>query len=127
MLPLFLDIDRVLQIHRSLIETYGGTLGVRDIALLHSALAMPQATFDGRLLHADLCEQAAAYLFHLVQNHAFIDGNKRVGAATAIIFLALNGVEIEADEDGLVDLTLSVARGEAGKPDIAAFFRAKAL
>jgi death-on-curing protein len=123
--PLFLDIDRVLRIHKSLIEQYGGAEGVRDVGLLHSALAMPQASFGGQLLHADLFEMAAAYLYHLVQNHAFIDGNKRVGAATAIIFLAMNDVEIEADEDGLVDLTLGVARGEIGKQEIAEFFRAR--
>ena len=92
---------------------------------MHSALAMPQASFGGQLSHHDLFEIAAAYLYHLVQNHAFIDGNKRVGAATAIIFLAINDVEIEADEDGLVELTLAVARGEAGKQEIAAYFRTK--
>lgn len=125
MQPLFLDIERVLHIHRSLIERYGGSEGLRDVGLLHSALAIPQASFGGQWLHNDLFEMAAAYLYHLVQNHAFVDGNKRVGAAAAIVFLALNDVEIEADEDGLVELTLAVARGESGKQEIAAFFRAK--
>lgn len=120
-----MDIERALQLHGSLIEHYGGTKGVRDIGLLQSALAMPQATFGGQLLHDGLFEMAAATMFHLVQNHPFIDGNKRVGAAAAIIFLAMNGIEIEADEDGLVELTLAVARGEQGKPEIAAFFRAR--
>lgn len=123
MLPLFLSIERVLQIHHSLIEHYGGAEGVRDIGLLHSALSMPQASFGSQLLHQDLFDMAAAYLYHLVQNHTFIDGNKRVGAASAIIFLSMNDVEIEADEDGLVELTLAVARGEVGKQEIAAFFR----
>lgn len=123
MLPLFLSIERVLQIHQSLIEHYGGAEGVRDIGLLHSALSMPQASFGCQLLHQDLFDMAAAYLYHLVQNHTLIDGNKRVGAASAIIFLSMNDVEIEADEDGLVELTLAVARGEVGKQEIAAFFR----
>lgn len=70
---------------------------------------------------------AAAYLYHLVQNHPFLDGNKRTGAAAAIVFLAMNDVQIEADEDGLVDLTLSVARGQSGKPEIAEFFRTRVL
>ena len=61
--PLFLDIDRVLRIHKSLIEHYGGSEGVRDVGLLQSALAMPQASFGGKLLHADLFETAAAYLY----------------------------------------------------------------
>ncbi len=123
MQPLFLDIDRVMRTHRSLIEYYGGSEGVRDIGLLHSAIAMPQASFGGHSLHEDLFEMAAAYLYHIVQNHPFIDGNKRTGAATAIIFLAMNDIEIEADEDGLVELTLAVAKGEIGKSQIAEYFR----
>jgi death on curing protein len=125
MLPLFLDIDRVLRAHRSLIERYGGVEGVRDVGLLHSAIAMPQASFGGEFLHKDLFEMAAAYLYHIVQNHPFLDGNKRTGAAAAIIFLAMNQVELEADEEGLVALTLAVAEGQAGKQQIADFFRSK--
>jgi death-on-curing protein len=70
---------------------------------------------------------AAAYLFHIVQNHPFLDGNKRTGAASAIVFLALNNIQIDNDEQGLVDLTLSVATGEAGKAEIAEFFRSRTL
>ena len=121
--PLFLNIEKVLRLHRSLIERYGGTRGVRDMGLLHSALSMPQACYGGVHLHADLFEMAAAYLYHVVQNHPFLDGNKRAGAAAAIIFLAMNGVVLDDDEEGLVQLTLSVATGQAGKAEIAAFFR----
>lgn len=127
MLPLFLDIDRALRTHRSLIERYGGVEGIRDVGLLHSAIAMPQASFGGEFLQKDLFEMAAAYLYHIVQNHPFWDGNKRTGAAAAIIFLAMNGVELEADEDGLVALTLAVAEGRAGKQQIAGFLRMQAL
>ncbi len=126
MLPLFLDLAFVLRTHLSLIERYGGEPGVRDIGLLHSAIAMPHASFGGQSLHKDLFEMAAAYLFHIVQNHPFVDGNKRTGAAAAIIFLDMNGVEIAADEEGLVDLTLRVATGMAGKQEIADFFRSRA-
>jgi len=121
--PLFLDIDRVVRTHLNLIERYGGETGVRDIGLLHSAIAMPQASFGGEYLHKNLFEMAAAYLFHIVQNHPFIDGNKRTGAAAAIIFLDMNGVEIEADEEGLVAMALRVACGQAGKKEVADFFR----
>ena len=127
MSPLFLDIERIFRVHRSLIERYGGTEGVRDVGLLHSALAMPQASFGGEYLHTDLFEMAAAYLYHIVQNHPFLDGNKRVGAAAAIIFLAMNDVPTENDEEGLVELTLSVAVGQAGKAEIAEFFRTHAI
>ena len=126
MAPFFLDMDRVMRTHRSLIEAYGGIDGVRDAGLLHSAIAMPQASFGGQYLHANLFEMAAAYLYHLVQNHPFLDGNKRTGAASAIVFLAMNDLEVDADENGLVTLTLSVACGTAGKPEIAEFFRSRA-
>lgn len=123
--PLFLELDQVMRLHASMIEHYGGTNGIRDIGLLQSALAVPQASYGGASLHADLFEMAAAYLFHIVQNHPFLDGNKRTGAASAIIFLAINGFDTESDEEGLVELTLSVARGESDKSTIAGFFRAR--
>lgn len=123
MTPYFLELDQVMRLHCSLVETYGGETGLRDMGLLRSALAMPQSSFAGKLLHCDLFEMAAAYLYHIVQNHPFIDGNKRTGAATAIVFLAMNGVDLDADEDGLVDITLQVAQGTATKADIAEFFR----
>jgi len=113
----------VVRLHASLIETYGGSHGLRDAGLLHSAIAVPQASFGGELLHQDLYEMAAAYLYHIVENHPFIDGNKRTGAAAALVFLAMNGVSVEADEDGLVAITLRVATGEAGKSDVLAFLR----
>jgi len=112
-----------MRLHGELIDRYGGSAGVRDVGMLHSAIAMPQASFGGQYLHGDLFDMAAAYVFHIAQNHPFIDGNKRAAAASAIVFLAMNDVEIEADEDGLVDVTLRVAQGQAGKPEIADFFR----
>jgi death-on-curing protein len=121
--PVFLSLDQVLRLHRSLIDAYGGADGVREMGLLVSALAQPSASFGGQSLHEDLFDMAAAYLFHIVSNHPFIDGNKRTGSASAIIFLELNGVEIEADEDGLVAITIAVASGTAGKIEVAAFFR----
>ncbi len=119
----FLSLDQVVRIHTAMIERYGGHAGLRDPGLLASALAVPQASFGGQPLHADVFEMAAAYLFHIVSNHPFFDGNKRAGAASAVVFLALNDVGIRADEDGLVDITMAVARSEATKADVAAFFR----
>lgn len=121
--PLFLTIDEVLEVHRDQIERHGGTLGMRDQGLLESAVAAPQSGFGGHYLHSDLYEMAAAYLFHLVQNHPFIDGNKRVGAATALVFLTMNGVETKMTNQALVDMVLTVAKGEMDKPAIAEFFR----
>ena len=127
MTPLFLDLDQVIRLHRSLIEHYGGSEGICDAGLLHSAIAMPQAAYGGQYLHEDLYAMAAAYLFRLVQSHPFLDGNKRPGAAAAVVFLAMNDITIDNDEEGLVDLTLRVATGQAGKAAIADFFRHHAI
>lgn len=119
----FLTKDDVLAIHRNQIERYGGSMGLRDPALLESAIAMPDATFAENHLHADLYEMAAAYLFHITQNHPFIDGNKRVGIMAAIVFLAFNEIELIADEDELEMIVMKVASGNCDKDTIAKFFR----
>ncbi len=84
---------------------------------------MPAAEFGGHYAHTDLYEMAAAYLFHLVQNHPFIDGNKRTGAVAAMVFLSLNGIEVDADGKALEKLVLAVAAGRTGKTTVAEFFR----
>jgi len=121
--PSFLDTARVLRIHESMIAAYGGSEGIRDVGLLQSAIAMPQASFGGDYLHTDLFEMAAAYLFHIVLNHPFLDGNKRTGAAAAVIFLDLNNIYLRNDEEGLVTTTLAVVSGEADKAVVSAFLR----
>ena len=127
MTPTFLTLHEVLAIHLDQIARYGGAEGIRDWNLLRSAVAMPTATFNGRFLHTDLHEMAAAYLFHLVKNHPFVDGNKRVGAAAADVFLALNDLVFTADADAYADLVLSVASGRSTpKSAIAEFFRKNA-
>lgn len=125
--PAFLTLDEVLALHADQIERYGGAPGVRDVALLESAVAAPRATFDGRLLHATVPEMAAAYLFHLAQNHPFVDGNKRAALAAAIAFLGLNGLWLEVDPDALVETVLGVARGEVTKAGLAEFLRVHAV
>jgi death on curing protein len=122
--PEFLTLDEVVGINLDQIERYGGSIGVRDWGLLKSAIAMPAAMFGGQYLHADLFEMAGAYLFHLVQNHPFIDGNKRVGAVAADIFLTLNGLKLVAEQDDYAELVLSVAKGETSKSAVAEFLRA---
>jgi death on curing protein len=119
--PDFLTLDEVVRIHLDQIARYGGEGGVRDAGLLRSALNMPQAAFGGQWMHGDLFEMAAAYLFHIVSNHPFVDGNKRTGAVAALVFLLINGVELTADEHGVEKTTLAVARGEASKAQVAEF------
>jgi death-on-curing protein len=104
-----LTVDIVKEIHRAVIEEFGGLHGVRDEALLSSAVAAPQATLGGRSPYADIVEVAAAYLFYLCRNHAFNDGNKRVAMASAIVFLRLNAVEPAADSEAWEELMLEVA------------------
>jgi death on curing protein len=123
----FLSLEDVLILHAEQVSLYGGERGVRDLGLLESAIGQPRATFDGEFLHRDLFEMAAAYLYHIVQNHPFVDGNKRAGTVAALVFLDLNGVEIDAPKGSLYEITMSVAIGQAGKDQIAESFRAKAL
>lgn len=104
-----LTVEIVKDIHRTVIDEFGGLRGVRDEALLSSAVAAPQATFAGRSPYADVVEIAAAYLFYLCRNHAFNDGNKRVAMASAIVFLRLNGIEPGRDSPEWEKLMLEVA------------------
>lgn len=121
MRPLFLTLDEVLAIHSDQISRYGGANGIRDITLLQSAIGTPAVTFHGRLLHESLTEMAAAYLSHITRNHPFVDGNRRTGLATALVFLWMNGHKIRASEDELVNLVIGVAEGSISKPEIAVF------
>lgn len=121
--PIFLTYDEVVIINEDQVRRYGGLAGVRDEGLLLSALAMPQAGFGEHYLHVDVFEMAAAYLFHIVKNHPFIDGNKRCGAVAARVFLALNGIVIDMPDDVIYDLVVATAEGRATKAEIASAFR----
>ena len=125
--PLFLSLDEMLALHADQVRRYGGGVGVRDLELLKSALAMPSAGHRGDYLHSNLFEMAAAYLFHIVRNHPFVDGNKRAGLIAAVAFLGLNGLRIESDPDPLYELAMGVAEGEIGKAEIAVFLREHAV
>lgn len=120
---LFLTLDDIIESHLNQIDTYGGSHGIRDIGLLESAIAQPEASFGGQYLHADIFEMAAAYLYHLVMNHPFVDGNKRVGLEAALIFLEINNENLKASDQELVDLVLKTTAGQVGKREIAEFFR----
>ena len=121
--PFFLILADVISIHKDQIERYGGQSGIREMGLLQSALAMPQASFGGEWLHRDLYEMGAAYVFHLSQNHPFIDGNKRTALACALVFLELNDVSIADPEGRLYSAMMDVANGLMGKLDFASVLR----
>ena len=118
----FLELSDVMQIHIDQIANYGGAIDIRDPNLLESAIEQPRATFSGSYLHTFPFEMAAAYLFHIVMNHPFVDGNKRTGTVAAIVFLEWNGITIEAKPGEVSDLTLAVASSQKGKREIAMFF-----
>jgi death-on-curing protein len=120
---IFLTLDDVSEIHREMIARYGGSDGIRDKGLLESAVATPQASFGGDYVHTDIFEMAAAYLFHIVKNHPFIDGNKRAGAMAAFVFLKLNKLTLVADENQFERIVLSVAESKIEKRQIAEFFK----
>jgi len=119
----FLTLDDIIESHQNQIDTYGGSHGIRDIGLLESAIAQPEASFGGQYLHADIFEMAAAYVYHLVMNHPFVDGNKRVGLEAALIFLEINNENLNASDEELVDLVLKTTAGQIGKRQIAEFFQ----
>jgi death-on-curing protein len=125
--PLFLSLEEVLEIHRQQIERYGGASGVRDLSLLESAIAQPQASFSSEFLHASIPAMAAAYLFHICRNHPFIDGNKRVAANAAITFLLINDWEPTFTEDALVDTVLAVASSSMTKEGLVHLFEANCV
>lgn len=139
----FLSLSDCMLIHEDMIHQYGGSTGLRDIGLLESALAQPCAEFSGTLLHSSVPEQAAAYLYHVLKNHAFVDGNKRTALACALVFLEINGYELdpsldyppsnklpsfssdtsEADQTILEKVVIDVASNFISKEELITFFK----
>jgi death-on-curing protein len=114
----YLRAEQVLFIHYRLVSETGGEHGVRDLGLLESAVARPQATFDRQELYPDLFEKAAALMESLINNHPFVDGNKRTGIACALLFLQQNGISLSAKNADLEKFTLRVASSKAGRSEI---------
>jgi len=121
--PIFLSVDNVLYLHADTIKAEGGCEGIRDLALLESAVLMPQQQFGGEYLHADLPAMAAAYLFHICCNHPFLDGNKRTAAMAAFVFLDANRREMTASEAEFEHTVLQVAAGSVSKDDLTDWVR----
>ncbi len=120
---IFLSVEEVIQIHDELISEYGGLHGIRDMGLLVSAIEMPKSTMFGEYLHKSIFDKASAYLYHLVCNHAFLDGNKRTGAATTLIFLGQNECYLKYDRKQFEELVCSVAQSKLSKEEISKFLQ----
>jgi death-on-curing protein len=112
-----LTVEIVREIHAEAIGRFGGSDGVREMALLESAVAAPQASFGGSSPYQDIVEVAAAYLFYLCKNHPFVDGNKRVALGACVLFLRLNGIEPKPDGPEWEALTLAVAASEIDRDE----------
>ena len=119
----FLNTNNVIDIQNYQIRHFGGDPGLRDKALLESAIGGIQLTFGGQYLYPDIYSQAAAYLYHIFKNHPFVDGNKRAGAMAAVVFLELNGYHFNAPPDVFANLVIDVASGKTLKNEIAEFFK----
>jgi death-on-curing protein len=111
----YLTVSEVLEIYSRVMQQSGGLIGIRDMGALESAVAQPRMTFGGAELYPTPIEKASALGFSLIQNHPFIDGNKRTGHAAMETFLVLNGYRISASVDRQVEIVLQVASGEVGR------------
>lgn len=119
----YLTLGEVVTLHRQVLAQSGGGSGIRDLGLLESALQQPKATFGGTDLHPTVVEKAAALGFALIANHAFLDGNKRIGHAAMEVCLILNGFVIDASVDEQERVMLDVAAGERDRDGLATWLR----
>ena len=119
----YLSLGEVLELHRRIIDETGGSAGLRDLAALQSAVAQPRMTFDGEDLYPDLATKATALAYSLIQNHPFVDGNKRVGHAALETFLVLNGSELGASIDDAERMILGIASGEVDRDGFATWIK----
>lgn len=117
--PTFLSLDEVIFLHDEQLVRFGGAAGIRDLDLLASAVGTPQASFGGEFLHPDLFSMAAAYAFHIAQNQPFVDGNKRAGLLSALVFLDLNGMMVSDPEGLLYQAMIDIAERTMDKGGLA--------
>ena|SRR4030065_1878960 len=121
--PEFLTLAEVIAIHQDQIDNYGGKSGIRDLSLLSSAIAVPQSTFNKKFLHEDLFDMAAAYAYHICQNHPFIDGNKRVALVSALVFLDFKDIDIYDPHNILYNAMMDIASHKMSKKELSNIFR----
>lgn len=115
--------EKVMLLHRLLIEETGGEDGIRDVGLLESALEAPYMTFDGKDLFPTKEEKAARLCAGLISNHAFVDGNKRIGVYVLLTFLEVNGISLEATDEELIEIGLSLAKSEMKYEELLAWIK----
>lgn len=121
-MTIFLTLPQVIEIHNEAL-VFGGLHGIRDQNALKSAIETPKMKAFGEYLYPSIHDKAAAYLFHIVKNHAFLDANKRIGAASAQLFLRINGLEDNIPDDEYENFVVEIADGNVSKEKICAFLR----
>ncbi len=119
----YINLDKILALHNHIIQTSGGSEGIRNQGGLESAIAQPLMTFGRQDLYPTVIEKATALCFSLIQNHPFVDGNKRVGHAAMAVFLRSNGYRIDATVDMQEQIILGVASGEVSREQLAEWLR----
>lgn len=119
----FLTLEQILFLHYSIIESTGGCHGLRDLTLLRSAVARPQAGFGEIEFYPDIFDKAAVITHSIIKNHPFLDGNKRTGIAAGIILLEINNIKITVSQEELVSFTLQIAEGKIDWQGISGWFR----
>ncbi len=119
----FLEVEEVIRQHDNMINEYGGLMGIRSRDLLISSVETPKTTMFGVFLYETIYDMASAYLYHLVQNHPFLDGNKRTGSNAALVFLDINNVDLHFDNDKFKDMVSRTASGLCFKEEISEFFK----
>lgn len=120
---IYLTLEQVFLIHEDQLVRYGGSSGLRDLALLESAIFRPQSSFDGEDLYPTLFHKAAALMISLILNHAFLDGNKRTGVASMLVFLELNGYKLKISQKALVNTALGVESKKINIEKLAAWLK----
>ena len=118
----FFSDEQILRIHSSLITKTGGIDGVRAYNLLDSSLKSIFQTFDGKELYPSILDKAAQLCYSLIENHPFLDGNKRIGIHLTLIFLRINGIDLNYSQEELIDFGLKIASGKMIKDEIKAWF-----
>lgn len=119
---IYLSLEQIIELHDALIEKFGGLIGIRERGLLESAVAAPMMAVFGEELHKTIYNKAAAYLFYIAKNHAFLDGNKRTAAAAALAFLRANGKHTKYNADEFLEFVVLVAEGQADLDVISNYF-----
>ena len=120
---IYLTLEQVFLIHEDQLVRYGGSSGLRDLALLESAIFRPQSSFDGKDLYPTLFRKAAAFMTSLILNHAFLDGNKRTGTASMLVFLELNGYKLKISQKALIKIALGVESKKINTEKLAAWLK----